>query len=191
MPLATSPKLADILEQLSSSRKDEQAWLMLYKSLWPILIGTSFRILRGNRALAEDASQEALLRILRYARFEDFAGDSEGFKAYVKMVSRNVSRDYLEKLLQQPIGGSEADDRMERLPDQNARDSEREYIRQELASSFYATLEQTDRELLELLQGGTAISEISRALGVSYTNAAVRIHRLRQKVSIFMKIHGI
>jgi DNA-directed RNA polymerase specialized sigma24 family protein len=60
-------------------------------------------------------------------------------------------------------------------------------IRSNQLSGFLSSLETKDRELVELLLRGSTTPEIAKRLGLTYTNAAVRIHRIRQLARNSMK----
>src|SRR5438105_1398660 len=140
MSLTTSDKLIASIETLAHSRDDERAWGMLFNNLWPLVFATSYRILRGNRDLAEDASQDVFLRILRYARFEDFIDNPEAFKSYVRTICKNVCISYLARLLRQPAPPSNQQEEIDKLPDKQSTDVETAAIHRDQLSALLADL---------------------------------------------------
>src|SRR6266481_1527611 len=102
MSSTIADKLSPILKRLCRWRADDEAWQMLVRHLWPLVVAINYRILRGQRDLAEDASQEVFLRIFRYVRFDDFVSKPEDFQSYVRAICRNVSRSYLSQLIREP-----------------------------------------------------------------------------------------
>src|SRR5437016_6907695 len=106
---ATDP-LTEVVTRLGSSRSNESAWQLLHAQLWPLLFATSYRILRGNRHLAEDAAQDAFLRLFRYAQFEAFKDNPPAFRSYALAICRNVGLGYLSRLLKDPKCSEESSD---------------------------------------------------------------------------------
>src|SRR5438270_7979499 len=90
---------AEAVKRLAKRRSDAEAWETISTILWPLLFATSYRIQRGNRAMAEDAAQESLMRLLRYVRFEQFKDTPEAFCSYALATCRNVNLSYLAFLL--------------------------------------------------------------------------------------------
>ena len=191
MPSTSTEKLGCILKRLESERSDEEAWRMLYAHLWPLVFATNYRILRGDRGLAADGGQEVFLRLYRYARFQEFGDRPEAFLSYVLAICRNVSRDYLSLILREPPVSDEeveaAKDESEITWSAKADNPEIAAIRSNQLSGFLSSLETKDRELVELLLRGSTTPEIAKRLGLTYTNAAVRIHRIRQLARNSMK----
>jgi RNA polymerase sigma factor (sigma-70 family) len=188
MSSTATEKLPAILKRLRRSRSDEEAWRMLVRYLWPLVVAVNFRVLRGDRELAEDASQEVFLRIFRYVRFDDFVDKPEDFQSYVRAICRNVSRSYLARLLHEPSYlQEELADEAGRTAGPKSEDAERGIIRRNELSTLLVGLDPEDQKLVLLLQEGASISEVAAALGTTYSNAAVRIHRLRQNLSNSLK----
>ena len=189
MSRISTDQLLQILKRLERSRADEEAWDRLYGYLWPLLVAINYRILRGDRQLAEDASQEVVLRLYRYVRFEEFQDKPDDFLSYVRAISRNVSRSYLSRLLREPsFSQLELDGLEASKSGAGENDAEQSAILRSEVSAATASLDQNDRELLHLLRAGATISEIAERLGITYSNAAVRIHRLRSTLSKSLKI---
>ncbi|MBI4480962.1 MAG: sigma-70 family RNA polymerase sigma factor [Acidobacteria bacterium] len=183
---ARDKDIAESLQRLASSRADQQAWELLYKHLWPFVVSLAYRALRGQRDLAEDASQEVFYRLLRYCQFEKLQ-DPNAFRAYLATICRNVVRDYIAHLL-----GKEGLDPKTPIKEANSPGNAAEQNAQasELLDNLYQNIDNKSLDLLKLLMHGYSIAEISEQLGISYSNAAVRIHRLRLALRNQLKIHG-
>ncbi len=164
---------------------------MLYLLLWPIIFATAYRILRGDRGLAADAGQEVFLRLYRYARFEEFIERPDSFPAYALTICKNVSRNYLSKILREPsVSEDTFQESLKRFEEGRSRDvdnPELAAIRSDELSTFLSTLDSEDRHLAELLLNGADTSSIAQRLGLRYATAAVRIHRLRKVAHNSMK----
>ncbi len=107
---------------------------------------------------------------------------------YFRAVCRNVARDALTRLApelaaQVPLEELDtASPRMEKpaTPEQLAR-------AEQLKRELLATLNREDQQLFRLLIEGYTLPEVSGRLNLSYTNAAVRLHRLRVLLRNYMK----
>ena len=192
MDKTSSEILSSVLGRLDRSRMDNLAWQTLYKRLWPLMVGTNYRILRGHRDLAEDASQEVFLRIFQYVQFKNFVGKPDDFTRYVRAMCRNVSLTYMSKLLREPSFFQE-ELKNDSGGDGRSRwsDPERELVKRGEISRFLADLDPRDQKLLALLASGATIAEIAEQLGLTYSNAAVRIHRLRNVLHKSLKTEEI
>jgi RNA polymerase sigma factor (sigma-70 family) len=181
--MATKPRIAltSILDSLARSRNDEEAWRSLYAQLWPYVMGLNYRFLGGDSDLAEDASQEVMIRLARYCKFEKLKKE-DAFRAYVRTVCRNVCRRLLRRrLAAREVSLDELDlQRSEALLGEQAPDEE--LLAQELLGSAVDKLGPADRQLFTLLIGGFAANEITNITGLARGNVYVRVHRLRHKL---------
>lgn len=191
MKLPLTDVFAETVRRLDASRSDESAWKLLNACLWPLLLATSFHILRGNRHLAEDATQEALLRLFRYARFEDFRDNPEAFRSYALVICRNVCRRYLSQLFREPAYSGEVPEDRHETESLPGGDPELIAIRSNIFIRLFLDLDSEQRELLNLLLQGYSIAEIASRLGIKYTNTAVRIHRLRKDIAKSLKTERV
>ncbi len=179
---AQSNSLPSILSRLAKSRMDMDAWQLLYVRMWPLVVSWNFRFLGGSREAAEDVSQEVFLRLLKYCSFGRLRRPN-AFLAYLRTVCQNVSRDYLNELRRRKEGVLEQSVQLRgsglpRIADR------------EITDTYYRVLNglnETDRELIELAVLGYTLEEIAEATGLTYSNAAVRIHRIRKKIRRLMK----
>jgi RNA polymerase sigma factor (sigma-70 family) len=191
MPRIPTQKLADILRRLALDRSDNEAWKAVYSLMWPLVFATAYRTLRGDRELSADAGQEVFLRLYRYARFDEFTENPDAFPGYVSAMCKNVCRDYLSKILREPQRSeTEFQERLSEFEQERSRDlvsPEMSAIRSSEVSAFLSSLDSDDQRLAELLLKGVATSEAAERLGLTYTNTAVRIYRLRQLARNAMK----
>jgi RNA polymerase sigma factor (sigma-70 family) len=158
----------DVIASLSQDRGDPEAWKRLYQTLWPFVYASAFRALGGSREWSQDAAQDVFLKLLRYADFEKLQ-DPAAFYAYVRAICLNVSRSYLKTVTHQRS--------LDEIPGlQSASDASH------ALSEFSRDLNEDEQELLQLLLEGFALSGIAGKLQVSYSAAAVRVHRLRLKL---------
>jgi hypothetical protein len=63
-------------------------------------------------------------------------------------------------------------------------------IAQETLDEFMNQLDESDREMLRLSIEGYDLAEIADRLGLSYSNAGVRLHRSRERLRNYLKTRG-
>lgn len=181
--------LEALLAQLATTRADEEAWRALYRQMWPFVFAAVYRRLRGDGALAEDASQEVFIRLVRACPFERLR-DPEAFRRYLWRVADNVARTYARQVV-----GRHAAEVLTSEAEASGMDVQRfsrtgeELDAQDLMRRVVGDLTPSDRELLRLVLEGHSLSELAEARGLTYGNAAVQLHRLRQRLrnSLFSK----
>ncbi len=172
--------LSLLLHRLASRREDQDAWDLLYRRLRPVVMARIYPLLRGNSHLVEDATQEVFLRIFRYSKFEKNLTDPNAFRAYVKVVCRNVvSQLRLQQKNKlawplQPIGSNGARPEHGARPDQQA-------AAREMVQKARCQLRNIDRQVFELLIEGCDLREIAQRTGLPYFTAGARVCRLRAR----------
>lgn len=178
MPKADSRDIEQILARLAKSKADTDAWKLLYLRMWPFVFGVNFRLLGGIRQSAEDLSQEVFVRLLQYSSFEKLQ-DSDSLHRYLRQVCLNVTRDYVQQSARRKEEGLTEDElgvfksQMIRLD---------ESIINEEYRRLLSTLGDDDRQIIEMAIVGYSLHEIASMAGISYNNAAVRLHRIRQNL---------
>jgi len=181
--------LDTLLARLASSKTDEEAWRALYRRTWPFVFAVVYRRLGGTLTLAEDASQEVFIRLVRSCPFERLR-HVDAFRRYVWRVADNVARTYVRRAISRraaEFSASEAE--ADSMDVQWFGHVEEELAAKNLLERVVADLAPGDRELLQLVLNGHNLPEIAKAIGLTYGNAAVRLHRLRQRLrkSLFLK----
>ncbi len=187
METVTKSRLAEALRRLATDRSDQEAWRILFLGAWGTGLSASNRTLRGQVELAKDVTQEAFQRLIKYCDFQELQ-DPDAFLPYFRAVCRNVARDALTRLapeLAAQVPLEELDTASPRVeqpatPEELAR-------AEQLKRELLATLDSEDQQLFRLLIEGYSLPEVSGRLNLSYTNAAVRLHRLRVLLRNYMK----
>ena len=174
---------AAAIAKLAVSPDDEAAWRDLYLVAWPYVLTVMYRLLRGARELAEDASQEVFRRLARTSPFGELL-DPDDFRAYLWTLCRNVSRNYMRKLGLRKISLAHL---RENLPKSSVDDPHYEMEAKELLDLLASRLEHGDREILRLLFEGYSLRDIVESTGLTYANTAVRIHRMRKGLNEFLQ----
>jgi len=169
----TKRQIADLLESLRRRPHDEKVWESLYGTLRSFVWAVAYRHLSGNHELAADATQETFFRLFRYTDFAAF-GAPEQFLAYLVTLTRHSASDLWRKAIDLPASPKRPEGcESEITPEQVDR------AKLVLARTI-GQLDGPQRQLAELLMQGKTLSEIARTLGISYSAAGVRVHRLRQ-----------
>jgi RNA polymerase sigma factor (sigma-70 family) len=182
MAPAPREQLTEAVRQLARKRDAPLAWEALFAISWPTALATTHRILGGQLDLAEDAAQEAYQRLVRYCDFGKLT-NGDAFLAYLQAVCRNVALDVRRQLSSsarqqssERIGETPTADTHGSLdPDESIRGDE---LRRDLVHG----LNEDDQRLFVLLLEEHSLAEIAAELGVSYSTAGVRVHRLRTKL---------
>jgi RNA polymerase sigma factor (sigma-70 family) len=173
-------RLSAVLHILARAPDSTEAWQQLYELAWPFVFAFTYRYLRGARYLAEDASQEVFLRLIKYCNFSKVF-DPQIFRAYVAVICINVCHDYLRRIKREAQWSESA-------PIPYPYSSPEEHAKlQDLLNEAFEQLNETDQKLLSLSIQGYKLPEIVKALGLSYENTAVRLHRLRSKLRKSLK----
>jgi RNA polymerase sigma factor (sigma-70 family) len=171
-------QLSNILSRLALSKADTEAWKLLYQRMWPFVIGLNFRLLGGAKQAADDASQEVFLRLLQYSNFESLT-NPDSFRKYLRTVCTNVSRDFLQKLARRNetgLDGVQIDSLRSDVP------GPQDVQAKEMYEGVLGQLSADDRRMIEWAAEGYTLDEIAEAAGLSYSNAGVRLHRIRGKL---------
>jgi len=178
------PTLDTVLARLAISRDDKEAWTLLYDLLWTRVFATTFRILRGHRDRAEDASQEVFIRLIKYCDFRKLLEPGE-FQRYLHTVAENVAYDYLDEMRRLT---RDLEQQENAVPESFSGDNPEEIARvKETVAQLWSELDVEERALANLLMEGRTVSEIAQHFGWNYSNAGVRIHRLRERLRKSLK----
>jgi RNA polymerase sigma factor (sigma-70 family) len=181
--------LTGVLDRLAVAPSDEDAWRSLYLQLWPFVIGVIHRRLRGNvRGAAEDAAQEVFIRLLRSRPFQNIR-NADAFRGYVWKIADNVAKTHLQKIRkkddsERAVAELDGNDRTFGPVEPNE-----QFVVEEALGAIQGQLEPQDNELLSLLLEGQNLGQVAGRLGVSYSTAGVRLHRLRKKLHNMLNLH--
>jgi len=154
-----------------ASRGHFEPW---YDEVNPGLLLQIYRMTGGNLSLAEDLLHDVVLRFLERNDVEKLPSDSAA-RAYLFTAARNRFRDHLRRTRTAPV--SEPAD-VE--PDHT---TPADYLLlEERIVELNAALSAPELETLQRLIEGKTLSEIADEEGLSYSNAGVRVHRIRQRI---------
>lgn len=140
--------------------------------MYPPLYYVAYRLARGNTENARDLTQETFERFLRYGALERIESDRHAL-AYLITTCRRVAFDRDSRTRRIPLN-----DIYEALhvPIEDSTEATMDLQR------ILGQLALEDRQLLEWTSQGVELSEIATKLGLTYTAAGVRLHRLRKQL---------
>ncbi len=164
---------ADLIERIRQRPADGRRWTAWYKLVYPKLYYVAFRFAKGDSEAARDLTQETFARFLSYRALERVTSDRHAL-SFLITTCRNLAIDRGQRATELsieelgPLESLAAAD----APIEPALDFGR----------ILATLEPQDRELMQMARDGLTVSEIASKLGVTYTAAGVRLHRIRKRL---------
>ncbi len=128
--------------------------------------------LLGDRAAAEDVTAIAFERLFRARRrLDPRRGTPRGL---LFTIARNAALDELRRRSRRRVDSAEASE----LSDTHSQEQLEQVERRALVAGALAALNPRERELVLLkFHGQLSNAELARALGISETNAATRLHR--------------
>jgi RNA polymerase sigma factor (sigma-70 family) len=177
---ARNVELAGILARLAQNADDEGEWAALYRVLRPLVLSISLRMLSGAFEIAEDATQEVFIRLLRHKPFRRIT-DPAAFRGLVGRISQNVAIDYRRRLLRESAARESVD--VEKIGIDMGPTVD-------VSNALRARLNAHEQQLLSLLLEGHTLAETAEALGITYGAAGVRVHRLRRHLETLLGQRG-
>ncbi len=166
-------KLRVLLVLLCRNSHDPEAWDALYGLLQPFVWNITLRILWRDPESAKDATQITFQRLSMYADFSQYSLP-EQFLPYLTTIAKRVAWG----ILKHEASRVEAEEAVheETLRLQGAHVERSRW----LIESIIHDLDDEEKRIVVLLVEGRTVGEVAQNLGLSYTAAGVRIHRLRR-----------
>jgi RNA polymerase sigma factor (sigma-70 family) len=149
---------------------DEMAWDAWFRVIFPRVYYILFRRTGGDVALSEELTQSAIERFLLYRAYDKVTTDDES----VGYLARTALRLLADERRRTGVLGE--------LPeDIGSYDSESSIVEGRLdLERLTEQLPDSERMLVDLLREDHSIREIAKILGINYSAAGVRIHRVKQ-----------
>ncbi|HEX3104949.1 MAG TPA: sigma-70 family RNA polymerase sigma factor [Terriglobales bacterium] len=178
----SNEELRELLRWLQQDPKNEDLWKSLYHHIKRFVFAVAYRVLNGNEELAKDATQVVFLRLFEYCEFTEFS-EPQDFLGYVATVARHAALDLIKGEGRYVTGlDLTLCDFLPGTPTPRQHEMAHNHLHDLLEQ-----LESTERSLVDLLMEGRTLDEIAGRLGISYANAGVRIHRLRERLLNLLK----
>jgi RNA polymerase sigma factor (sigma-70 family) len=168
-------RLRVLLLMLTRDRDDQEAWTALYGLVQPFVWNISLKILWRNPEAARDATQVTFQRLATYGDFRKYPLPDQ-FMPYLATVAKHVAWDMLKEQTARAANEEAAAAEAEKLRVQPAQIERNRW----LLKTILSELDTEERQVVDLLMEGWSVGEIAEKIGLSYTAAGVRIHRLRQ-----------
>lgn len=169
----------DLVSRVANEPSNQALWVELYNKHRPAVFYAAYRVCRGNRDIAADLTQAAFERLIRYANLRRFRSDAQ-LSAYLRQIVMRLAFDELRREASTvPLDSNESDTFNDAwmADDTDIRDTEADL------GLLIEDLGDADRALLSRLLAGRSLSQIADEEGISYAAAAVRVHRLKDKIS--------
>jgi len=165
-------------ERLKADQSDMAAFESWYRETYPELFMAAFRITRGNRAMAEDLCQETILAFVTEGHIQKADGAPEAL-AYLRRMSANLHVDQIRKSLRTQ--------KVPPDPTESDHTAETEVEARDIYALLIDRLPSEDHEILGMMFAGETLERIAATLNMSYSNAAVRVHRIRNIIKELTK----
>jgi RNA polymerase sigma factor (sigma-70 family) len=182
MPVAPTHAREAFEEKLAEIRRapdSTTAWTLLYRLIAPQIRAHLFRLGTRDASRREDLLQDVFVRFIKYSGWSnDWAllPPYPEFVAYVRTVTRNAHRDAYHRASHMPESVDVVFDNQPSTSGASATEMQIAFRR------WLSELSKPEQELLRLLLETESLSEISERLHITYSAAATRISRLRQRL---------
>jgi len=168
----------ELVRSLAKAPGDQALWGRLYDKLRPGVYYAAYRACRGASDVARDLVQGAFERLLRYGDLKSFETDAQ-LAAYLRaIVWRLALAETRRARVTVPFEPHDEEDVASPFA---ATESDATFAAADL-KSLAQGLSDEDRELLGQVVVGRTLTEIADSAGISYSAAAVRVHRLKDKL---------
>jgi RNA polymerase sigma factor (sigma-70 family) len=175
--LAASDPLEPELRKLIQHPYDREAWERLYQILWPWLVSMAQSKMQVDFAVAEDISQEVMLRLLRLGRFHEEFREPKLFRGYVRRICQNLAIDWLRQRVHRQASAL--------LPEEwqdKATPANNNLLPLMMIGQARRRLQADETKLLDLWLDGHSPAEIGDALNLSIKTVYNQLTALRKKI---------
>ena len=168
------------IEAIRRDSSSQEAWAEFYRRLRPRVAGVLMRRGVGNREEVKDLCQTVFARFLEYCPWKnswESLPDAPEMVAYVAVIARNLAFSAYHKV--QELSSVN----VENLKEVGVQGEIEDFVVSR--ESYYQAVEGLSKEEFELFNmivEGYRIPEIANLLEISYSNAGVKVHRLRDKL---------
>lgn len=160
----------DHTDAIRNSPDDQNAWDRWFRAVYPRVYYIIFSKTGGDSSLSEELTQAALERFLRYKGQEKITSDKEAV-AYLVTIASRIWSD-LRQLPEESLSS----ETINTVPSPS---TQQENLDLHLLSK---KLGEEERQLVIWLCEGRSISEIASRLGIAYSAAGTRLHRVRTQL---------
>lgn len=170
----------DLTTIVKAEPESQSAWDRWFRSIYPRVYLSLFRLTGGSPETAKDLTQGAIERFIRYKGLDRVSSDHDS-TAYLVATGRRL---YANELTSQ-------------LPESRStwtkgigQDDRREIDDLIDIETIIRQLDRDEQETMRFFLQGLSIKELSKSLGISYSAAGQRISRARKKMKDLVKKSG-
>jgi len=164
---------SDLIQEIQRNPQSKRAWAQWYKRTYRRVYFVAYRFARGDRDAAADLAQEAFMRFVGYEAIHRVTTEEHAV-AFLIQTCRNLAIDRDKRA---------RDISLDDIPESALP------IRSETISDTTLDLEQAvlaltpdERQMIEWTREGFSIADVAGRMGISYTAAGVRLHRIRKRL---------
>jgi len=173
--------LSAAIQALRANKASQDAWEGWYRAVYPFVMSTTYRLLNGNRYLAEECTQEVMRRVLQSLDLDSEALTPASMLVYLRQTAYSVVIDMARR-----EGGSKrvminVDEagRAFPEPEDGRPDPERQALVRDSIAAALAQLNGRERMIAGSLVEGQSAAEIADSLGVSAKTASNYVAKVR------------
>lgn len=164
---------SDLIARIRSHRDSGRSWSEWYKSAYPSVYFAAYRFSRGNVEAARDLTQETFTRFVQYEAI-DRVTDEKHALSFLIRTCRNLAIDR---------NGRAREISLEDIPESELVAPVDVPARAALQiDDLLRLLTVEERQVIQWTREGFGIADIAKKLGISYTAAGVRLHRIRKRL---------
>ena len=163
----------DLTSAIHRTPDDEAAWDAWFREIYPQVLYVAARRAFGDIDLAEEATQGAIERFLRYRAYERVDSD----RSAIAYLARTAVRLMIDERRR---GMRESPTPVEVLVDRSGPAAA--FEKKDEIESLLRYVSEDEREVLELVLHGYSVREIAEALEIGYSTVGMRIHRAKARL---------
>ena len=172
----------DFFTKLQRDPMNEGLFADWYRAEYPAFYYHALRVTSGNRQLAEDYCQDAIVAFIMGDGLAKVRDTVEA-RAYVRRAIVNRHIDTLRKLAREtPLDADQ-------VVAGDAQDPADAIIAAQLYDTLLNALSKENQTILTMLIAGESLSDIADVCGLSYSATGVRVHRIRRLISKLIDSH--
>ena len=164
---------ADLTAAIYEAPDDRAAWDDWFREIYPQVLYLVARRASGDVELAEEATQGAIERFLRYRAYERVSSD----RAAVAYLAQTAFRLMIDERRRQHRETATSEEMLAHQGPYATIDEDAYDLR-----SLLRYVSEKERQVLELVLEGYSVREISEALGIGYSTVGMRVHRAKAKL---------
>lgn len=164
---------ADLTAAIHQTPDDKAVWDTWFREIYPQVLYLVARQASGDFELAEEATQGAIERFLRYRAYERVNSD----RSAIAYLARTAFRLMIDERRRQHREAA-APEGMLVDRGRHTEIDERAYD----LRSLLRYVSEDERQVLELVLEGYSVREISDALNIGYSTVGMRIHRAKARL---------